>query len=48
MNFEGWVQCQEPEIGVRTFQQRQHHEQRQSYNMIDIRIPMTGKRVRTD
>lgn len=47
VNFEGWVQYQEPEVGGRTFQQRQHHEQRQSYNMTDIRIPMTGKRVRT-
>ena len=35
VNFEGHVQCQEPEVVGRTFQQRQHYEQRQSCNMID-------------
>lgn len=35
VDFEGWVHCQEPEIVGKTSQKKQHHEQRQSYNLMD-------------
>lgn len=35
VDSEGWVPCQEPEVVGRTFQQKYHHEQRQSYPIMD-------------
>lgn len=35
VDSEGWVPCQEPEVVGRTFQQKYHYEQRQSYHMMD-------------
>ena len=35
MEFKEWVHCQGPKIVGKTFQLRQHQEERQSYNMMD-------------